>query len=115
MKLAIVDSFRGFFSELKLLTENLIHESLYSLYIEALSEASKDSPKGFFLLGQIYEQGTSFVSSNLALAYAMYCLSAEKELSEARQEALRLKSRLNARDWARVNKTLGSFNSHFRI
>lgn len=41
---------------------------------------------GRLSLACIYEQGSSVVSMDVALAYAMYCLSAERQGRPAREE-----------------------------
>jgi TPR repeat protein len=112
MKLRIIHFFRKLASSLTILTEKAIDRKCY---IDALSEVGEDKPEGFFSLGKIYERGSAFMSHDTAMAYAMYCLSAERKMAMARQKALQLKSQLNARDWTKVNKTLKNFGSTYKV
>lgn len=111
MKLRITNFFRELVSSLTNLTDRAIDRAWY---ISALSEVGEDKPEGFFSLRNMYEKGSACMSCDTAMAYAMYCLSAEKKMSIDKQKSL-LESQLNARDWNRVNKTLKKFDSTYRV
>lgn len=112
MKLRITCFFKKLVSSLEDITRRAIERAFY---INALSDAGENKPEGFFSLGKIYERGSAFASHDTAMAYAMYCLSAERKIDVAKKKALQLKSQLNARDWIKVNKTLKNFDSNYKV
>lgn len=103
----IVRYFQEFLLALKLSINSLADKMLY---IDALSSAAEESAQGFFLLGDIYEKGNSFISRDMALAYVMYYLSAQKQMKVADDKASQLRLRLTSRDWMKINRTLKKFS-----
>ncbi len=77
-------------------------------YLNALEQTLEGRAQGFLSLGRLYEMGSRIVSRDLALAYAMYCLSAQKQrLNDTTYlDMMRIQSKMTARDWVKANETM---------
>ena len=61
---------------------------------------------GEYCLARIYEDGNTIVHRDLACAYALYYVAAEKGLQEAHQHLATLKLMLVANEWERAKTTI---------
>ena len=91
---------RPFIQELKLILRKRVDQDNY---IRALIHTADDKPKGFFYLARIYEQGSSVMSADSAIAYAMYRLGASQKMKEVNEKIRTLKSHLMIKDQAMLS------------
>lgn len=71
MRLGIKHFFQGILSKISVYYDG-------ACYLQVSDRHPIEKPSDFLSLGQIYEQGSCVVSRDLALAYAMYALSAHQ-------------------------------------
>lgn len=75
-------------------------------FLYALKRIRNGKRDGEYFLAKIYEDGSTLVHKDLACAYALYYVAAEKGLQEAHQHLALLKSMLMADEWMRAKATI---------
>lgn len=75
-------------------------------FLYAIKRMRTGKRDGELFLAKIYEDGNSLVHKDLACAYALYYVAAEKGLQEAHQHLAVLKSMLMADEWARAKSAI---------
>jgi len=75
-------------------------------FLYAIKRMRHGKRDGEYYLAQIYEDGNSFIQRDLASAYALYYVAAEKGLQQAHEHLATLKLMLMADEWARAKMTI---------
>ena len=75
-------------------------------FLYALKRIKAGKRDGEYHLARIYEDGNTIVHKDLACAYALYYVAAEKGLKEAQEHLTQLKLLLMADEWQRAKATI---------
>lgn len=75
-------------------------------FLYAIKRMRYGKRDGEYHLARIYEDGNTIVHRDLACAYALYYVAAEKGLQEAHQHLATLKLMLVANEWERAKTTI---------
>lgn len=98
-----MSTIKHYFDVLKQTCTEIADRDSFLYAIKRMRHGKRD---GEYCLAQIYEDGNSFVRRDLASAYALYYLAAEKGLLEAHEHLAVLKPTLMADEWARAKAAI---------
>lgn len=80
-------------------------------FLYALKRINSGKQDGEYHLARIYEDGNTIVEKDIACAYALYHVAAEKGLAEAHEHLAKLKLRLMADEWQRAKTTIANLKA----
>lgn len=98
-----MNTFKHYFDVIKQTCTQIADRDSFLYAIKRIRYGKRD---GEYFLAKIYEDGNSFVHRDLACAYALYYVAAEKGLQEAHEHLASLKLMLMADEWARAKTTI---------
>ena len=75
-------------------------------FLYAIKRIKNKKSDGEYYLARIYEMGSSIVQRDLACAYALYFIAAEKGLQQAQQHLSDLENLLVAEEMQRAQNTI---------